>query len=47
MMLQLVNGIKGSLTGLDDTVNVLDWTSRVSLDIIGLGKWDSSVSHIG
>ncbi|KAK0245131.1 cytochrome P450 [Armillaria nabsnona] len=43
---KLVNGIKGSLTGLDDTVNVLDWTSKVSLDIIGLASFRYDFSSL-
>ncbi|SJL11671.1 uncharacterized protein ARMOST_15077 [Armillaria ostoyae] len=38
---KLVNGIQGSLarTGTDDTINVLDWTSKAALDIIGLASF--------
>ncbi|KAK0438666.1 cytochrome P450 [Armillaria borealis] len=38
---KLVNGIQGSLAraGTDDTINVLDWTSKVALDIIGLASF--------
>ncbi|SJL18973.1 uncharacterized protein ARMOST_22578 [Armillaria ostoyae] len=43
---KLVNGIKGSLTGPDDTVNVLDWTSKVSLDIIGLASFRYDFSSL-
>ncbi|SJL11692.1 uncharacterized protein ARMOST_15098 [Armillaria ostoyae] len=43
---KLVNGIKGSLTDPDDTVNVLDWTSKVSLDIIGLASFRYDFSSL-
>ncbi|KAK0442249.1 cytochrome P450 [Desarmillaria tabescens] len=36
---KLVNSIQGSLIGTDDTVNVLDWTSKAALDIIGLASF--------
>ncbi|KAG7450918.1 cytochrome P450 [Guyanagaster necrorhizus] len=36
---KLVNDIQRSLTGSDDTVNAVDWTGKVSLDIIGLASF--------
>ncbi|KAK0197860.1 cytochrome P450 [Armillaria mellea] len=36
---KLVNGIKESFTGTDDTVNIRDWTGKVTLDIIGLASF--------
>ncbi|KAK0245118.1 cytochrome P450 [Armillaria nabsnona] len=37
---KLVNGIKGSLaSGTDATVNIRDWTGKVTLDIIGLAAF--------
>ncbi len=40
-----MNGIKGSLaSGTDATVNIRDWMGKVTLDILGLGKWDRNFS---
>ncbi|SJL18979.1 uncharacterized protein ARMOST_22584 [Armillaria ostoyae] len=39
---KLVNGIKESFTGTDDTVNVRDWTGKVTLDIIASFRYDFS-----
>ncbi|KAK0438987.1 cytochrome P450 [Armillaria borealis] len=38
---KLVNGIKGSLTGTGtgDTINICAWTSKTTLDIIGLASF--------
>ncbi|KAK0442285.1 cytochrome P450 [Desarmillaria tabescens] len=33
---KLVDALKGSLTETNETVNIMDWTSKVTLDIIGL-----------
>ncbi|KAK0245112.1 cytochrome P450 [Armillaria nabsnona] len=42
----LVNGIKGSLaSGADATVNIRDWMGKVTLDILGLGKWDPAFRY--
>ncbi|KAK0438963.1 cytochrome P450 [Armillaria borealis] len=39
---KLVNGIKESFAGTDDTVNVRDWTGKVTLDIIASFRYDFS-----
>ncbi|PBK89327.1 cytochrome P450 [Armillaria gallica] len=39
---KLVNGIKESFTGTDDTVNIRDWTGKVTLDIIASFRYDFS-----
>ncbi|KAK0435452.1 cytochrome P450 [Desarmillaria tabescens] len=51
---KLVNGIKRTVTGTDETVNILDWTSKVTLDIIGLasfrydfGSLDGQTTELG
>ncbi|KAK0506695.1 cytochrome P450 [Armillaria luteobubalina] len=36
---KLVIGIQGSLARTSDTINVLDWTSKAALDIIGLASF--------
>ncbi|PBK89291.1 cytochrome P450 [Armillaria gallica] len=36
---KLVNGIQGSLARTDGIINVLDWTSKAALDIIGLASF--------
>ncbi|KAK0442275.1 cytochrome P450 [Desarmillaria tabescens] len=36
---KLVDGIKGSLTRTEETLNIHDWTSKATLDIIGLATF--------
>ncbi|KAK0442279.1 cytochrome P450 [Desarmillaria tabescens] len=51
---KLVNEIGRTVTGTDKTVNVLDWTSKATLDIIGLasfrydfGSLDGQTTELG
>ncbi|PBK89343.1 cytochrome P450 [Armillaria gallica] len=45
---KLVNGIKGSLTGTGtgDTINICVWTSKATLDIIGLASFRYDFSSL-